>query len=192
MRHDLIVSYRYTHLNHPREVTPYVVDAARLLFINGVMVRNQSVLLRGVNDGLSEMTRLVKLLSDNHIHPYYTYVCDLVSGIEDMRTSIDSACHLEKHVRGITAGYNTPLFIVDAPGGGGKRDVHSYEVYDKEIGLSVYTAPGVRPGKLFVYPDPLHSLSPGIVSDWASDDRAREMVRMVVERAKMQGRIFGG
>ncbi len=182
----------HTHINHPREVTHYVVDAARLLFTNGVMVRNQSVLLRGVNDGFSEMTRLVKLLSDNHIHPYYTYVCDLVSGIEDMRTSIDSACHLEKRVRGITAGYNTPLFIVDAPGGGGKRDVHSYEVYDKETGLTVYAAPGVRPGKLFVYPDPLHSLSPGIAADWASDDRAREMVRMVVERAKMQGRISGG
>ncbi|KAG0086235.1 hypothetical protein BGZ92_008295, partial [Podila epicladia] len=167
----------HTHINHPREVTHYVEEAARVLFTNGVMVRNQSVLLRGVNDKISEMTRLVKALSDNHIHPYYTYVCDLVSGIEDMRTSIDDARHLEKHVRGQTAGYNTPLFVVDAPGGGGKRDVHSYEIYDKEIGLAVYTAPGVRPGKLFVYPDPLHSLSAGVASDWTIEKRAQEMVR---------------
>ncbi len=181
----------HTHINHPREVTHYVEEAARVLFTNGVMVRNQSVLLRGVNDKISEMTRLVKALSDNHIHPYYTYVCDLVSGIEDMRTSIDDARHLEKHVRGQTAGYNTPLFVVDAPGGGGKRDVHSYEIYDKEIGLAVYTAPGVRPGKLFVYPDPLHSLSAGVASDWTIEKRAQEMVRTVIERAKMQSRMSG-
>ncbi len=178
----------HTHINHPREMTHYVEEAAKLLFTNGVMVRNQSVLLRGVNDGVAEMTQLVKALGDNHIHPYYTYVCDLVSGIEDMRTSIDTACHLEKHVRGQTAGYNTPLFVVDAPGGGGKRDVHSYEIYDKEVGLAVYTAPSVRPGKFFVYPDPLHSLSPKIASDWAVEERAQEMLQMVIERARMQVR----
>ncbi len=178
----------HTHINHPREITHYVEEAAKLLFNQGVMVRNQSVLLRGVNDGKIEMSQLIKTLSDNHIHPYYTYACDLVSSIEDMRTSIDTACQLEKHVRGQTAGYNTPLFVVDAPGGGGKRDVHSYEIYDKEVGLAVYTAPGVRPGKLFVYPDPLHSLSPSAASDWAVKERAQEMVQTVIERAKIQSR----
>jgi lysine 2,3-aminomutase len=28
---------------------------------------------------------------------------------------------LEKIVRGVTAGFNTPHFVCDAPGGGGKR-----------------------------------------------------------------------
>ena len=55
--------------------------------------------------------------------------------------------HLEKHVRGATAGFNTPAFVLDAPGGGGKRDVHSPEHYDRATGISVFTSPSVKPGK---------------------------------------------
>ena len=36
---------------------------------------------------------------------------------------------VSKQVRGRTAGFQTPLFIVDLSGGGGKRDVHSAEWY---------------------------------------------------------------
>ena len=57
------------------------------------------------------------------------------------------ALDIEKHVRGSTAGFNTPTFVVDAPGGGGKRDAHSYEYYDRETGISVYTAPAVQAGR---------------------------------------------
>jgi lysine 2,3-aminomutase len=57
------------------------------------------------------------------VHPYYVYVHDLVKGVEDLRTTVQTAIELEKQVRGSTAGFNTPTFVVDAPGGGGKRDV---------------------------------------------------------------------
>ena len=67
---------------------------------------------------------------------------------------------LEKQVRGITAGYNIPSFVLDTMGGGGKRNVHSYEHYDRENGIAVFTSPAVRPGKLFYYFDPLHTLIP--------------------------------
>ena len=63
-------------------------------------------------------------------------------------------------MRGATAGFNTPTFVVDAPGGGGKRDAHSYEYYDRETGISVYSAPSVKPGQLFLYFDPLDQLPP--------------------------------
>ena len=62
-------------------------------------------------------------------------------------------------MRGATAGFNTPTFVVDAPGGGGKRDVHSYEYYDRITGVSVYTAPVVKPGQFFCYVDPLDTLA---------------------------------
>ena len=63
---------------------------------------------------------------------------DMVPGAEDMRTSVKQTIELEKEVRGVTAGFNTPLFVTDAPGGGGKRDVHSYDYYDETSGISVY------------------------------------------------------
>ena len=40
----------HTHFNHPREVTPLVEKAMRRLFAESIHVRNQAVLLRGVND----------------------------------------------------------------------------------------------------------------------------------------------
>ena len=84
--------------------------------------------MRGVNDDAATMTLLVKRLEYINIHPYYVYMHDFVNGVEDLRTSIQTALDIEKHVRGATAGYNTPTFVCDAPGGGGKRDVHSSNI----------------------------------------------------------------
>ena len=173
----------HTHFNHPREITPYVVRAANLLFAQGLMVRNQAVLLRGVNDNATTLTALVKRLGDLHIHPYYVYLCDPVVGIEDMRVDVATACRLEKEVRGYTAGYNMPAFVVDAPGGGGKRLVHSYERYDRDTGLAYYAAPAVKRGRLFVYPDPLHALSPSARKRWADPDLSRQMVGSIAHEA---------
>ena len=68
----------------------------------------------------------------------------MVKGVEALRTTVQTALDLEKQVRGVTAGFNTPVFVVDAPGGGGKRDAHSYEHYNRETGVSVYKSPNVN------------------------------------------------
>ena len=109
------------------------------LMERGIFVRNQSVLQRRVNDTPEVMTLLVKRLGHVNVHPYYVYVHDLVKGVEDLRTTVQTAIDIEKHVRGSTAGFNTPTFVVDAPGGGGKRDAHSFEHYNRTTGISVYT-----------------------------------------------------
>src|SRR6201999_1539226 len=121
----------------------------------GIVVRNQSVLQRRVNDTPEIMALLVKRLGHVNVHPYYVYMHDLVKGVEDLRTTLDTALVIEKHIRGITAGFNTPTFVVDAPGGGGKRDVHSFEHYDRQTGVSVFTSPSVHPDAYYFYFDPL-------------------------------------
>ena len=92
------------------------------------MVRNQSVLIRGVNDDKRTMQLLVRRLGYINVHPYYVYMHDMVKGVEDLRTTIQTAIDIEKFVRGSTAGFNTPTFVCDAPGGGGKRDLHSFRL----------------------------------------------------------------
>ncbi|NRF07763.1 KamA family radical SAM protein [Agrobacterium pusense] len=174
----------HSHFNHPHEITEYTIAAANHLFSRGITVRNQAVLLRGVNDDPVVLAKLVKTLSDLHIHPYYVYACDLVDGIEDLRLPIRRVCELEKYVRGVTAGYNTPAFVVDAPGGGGKRVVHSYELYDPELGLTAYTAPSVKSGAVFIYPDPLSSLSPERRLAWLDPERSKEMLCSFTDRAR--------
>jgi lysine 2,3-aminomutase len=116
------------------------------------------VIQSGVNDSVETMTLLVRRLSYINVQPYYVYQHDLVRGVEDLRTSVASSMEIEKAVRGTTAGFNTPTFVVDAPGGGGKRQVHSAEYYDRVTGVSVYTAPSVKPGRMFCYFDPIRTL----------------------------------
>jgi lysine 2,3-aminomutase len=178
----------HTHFNHPNEITGITEAAMDKLMERGVTVRNQSVLQRGVNDTPETMTLLVKRLGHVNVHPYYVYVHDLVKGVEDLRTTVDTAIHIEKHVRGYTAGFNTPTFVVDAPGGGGKRDAHSYEYYDRETGISVYTAPSVKPGQYFLYFDPLHQLSAVVQRQWQDPIEQERMVQSALQKAKSHAR----
>lgn len=178
----------HTHFNHPNEITGITEAAMNTLFERGIFVRNQTVLQRGVNDSPETMTLLVKRLGHVNVHPYYVYVHDLVKGVEDLRTSVDTAIHIEKHVRGSTAGFNTPVFVVDAPGGGGKRDAHSYEHYDRETGISVYQAPNVKPGQFFMYFDPLHQLSTSAQRRWADPAEQEVMVQSALQKAKERQR----
>ncbi len=157
----------HTHFNHPNEITGITRDAMHKLLEHGITVRNQSVLIRGVNDDPETMRLLVKRLGHVNVHPYYVYVHDLVKGAEDLRTTVQAALDIEKQVRGSTAGFNTPTFVVDAPGGGGKRDAHSFEHYDRGTGISVSQAPSVKPGQQYLYFDPIDRLPAEGRSRWA-------------------------
>jgi lysine 2,3-aminomutase len=167
----------HTHVNTPEEITWVTKEAMRVLFEAGVVVRNQSVLLRGVNDSVYRMALLVKRLSYIQIQPYYVYQHDLVRGVEDLRTSLAQCLAIEHGVRGITAGFNTPQFVVDTPGGGGKRIASTYDSYDPETGVSVYTAPSVKHGESFLYFDPLHALDARVADQWSNPDWQQRALR---------------
>lgn len=173
----------HTHFNHPREITWITQEAMGVLMERGVTVRNQSVLIRGVNDTPEIMGLLIKRLGHVNVHPYYVYQHDLVQGVEDLRTTLQTALTIEKTVRGTTAGFNTPTFVVDAPGGGGKRDAHSYEHYDRTTGISVFSAPSVKPGKLFYYFDPLDLLPEEGRRRWADPTEHEKMLEEATRAA---------
>ncbi len=173
----------HTHFNAPEEITWITEKALAVLFERGIFVRNQSVLIRGVNDAPERMQLLVKRLGHVNVHPYYVYMHDMVKGVEDLRTTIQTAVDIEKFVRGSTAGFNSPTFVCDAPGGGGKRDVHSFEHYDRENGITVYTAPSVKPGKAFMYFDPIDRLSPDAQARWAVKDIQDHMIHEALRKA---------
>jgi lysine 2,3-aminomutase len=142
----------------------------------GITVRNQSVLQRQVNDSVETMTLLIRRLGYVNVHPYYIYMHDLVKGVEDLRTTLQTGLTIEQGIRGATAGFNTPTLVVDAPGGGGKRDAHSYEHYDRTTGVSVFTAPAVHPGEMYFYFDPIDLLPPEGQARWADPAQHEKMV----------------
>jgi lysine 2,3-aminomutase len=174
----------HTHFNHPNEITWITERAMNLLFELGITARNQSVLQRNVNDRPEVMRLLVKRLGHLNVHPYYVYVHDLVKGVEDLRTTLATALEIEKSVRGSTAGFNTPVFVVDAPGGGGKRDAHSFEHYDRTTGISVYRSPAVRPGQLFLYFDPIDLLPEEGRRRWADPAQHQAMIDDALRKAQ--------
>ncbi len=175
-RHKEVVLH--THFNHPREITAITKAAMDKLCERGITVRNQTVLQRRVNDSVETMMLLVRRLGYVNVHPYYIYMHDLVKGVEDLRTTLQTGLDIEKGIRGATAGFNTPTVVVDAPGGGGKRDAHSYEHYDRGTGISVFTAPAVHAHEVYFYFDPLHLLPEEGRARWADP---AEQVRMVEE-----------
>jgi lysine 2,3-aminomutase len=81
----------------------------------------------------------------------------MVRGIEDLRTPLSTIIRLDKELRGTLSGFMMPAFVIDLPGGGGKRLVSTYESYDETTGVAVYRAPGL-PGKkgtqTYEYHDP--------------------------------------
>jgi lysine 2,3-aminomutase len=173
----------HTHFNHPREITETTQRAMARLFAAGVVTRNQSVLLRGVNDDPDTMKTLVRRLAHINVEPYYVFVADMVPGLEGLRTAVHEAVALEKHVRGDVAGFNMPTFVVDTLGGGGKRDVHSYEVYERRFGVAVYQAPAVAPGRLLYTLDPIDSLPPEGQRRWSDPAEHRAILAEVAARA---------
>jgi len=112
-----------THFNHPNELTPEAREACAKLANAGVPLGNQSVLLRGVNDDVRVMKKLVHELVKARIRPYYIYQCDLSMGLEHFRTPVSKGIEIIENLRGHTSGYAVPTFVVDAPGGGGKTPV---------------------------------------------------------------------
>lgn len=178
----------HTHFNHPNEITAITRESMNVLFERGITIRNQSVLQRDVNDDRDTAVLLTKRLGEINVHPYYVYQHDMVQGVEDLRTPVHTALDLEKWVRGTTAGFNCPLYIVDLPGGGGKRNIHSFDYYDRAKGISVYQAPSVKGDQYFTYFDPLHSLPEDVQADWMDPTERKKMIDTALEAARYSAR----
>ncbi|MBQ8325020.1 MAG: KamA family radical SAM protein [Clostridia bacterium] len=75
--------YIVTHFEHPREITPDAIEAIDLLKRQGgVALKNQTVLLRGVNDSPTVLAELMTKLTVCGISPYYVFQCRPVSGVK--------------------------------------------------------------------------------------------------------------
>lgn len=108
------------HITHPDELTPEMSAACIRLADAGIPLGSQTVLLAGINDSVSTMTRLVHGLLQIRVRPYYLYQCDPIPGSSHFRTPISKGLEIIQGLRGHTTGYAVPTYVVDAPGGGGK------------------------------------------------------------------------
>ncbi len=129
----------HTHVNSAQSVTPLVAKASRAMLEAGVRdVRNQGVLMRGVNDTTQDLLDLCFALSDGaSVTPYYFYMCDMIPFAEHWRVSLAHAQHLQHAMMGYLPGFATPRIVCDVPFVG-KRWVHQVDTYDTERGISYW------------------------------------------------------
>lgn len=104
------------HFNHPDELAPEVLQACYRLTSRGIKLRNQTVLLKGINDSIETMGQLFKLLLRNNIIPYYMNHCMPVEGSDYLRTSVKKGLDIYRHL--CTESSTAIPHYVYAPSGG--------------------------------------------------------------------------
>jgi lysine 2,3-aminomutase len=145
--HPLFMSL---HFSHPDELTPESARACETLANAGIPLGSQTVLLKGVNDEIDTMKKLMHKLLMARVKPYYLYQCDPIPGSSHFRTSVEKGLEIMSGLRGHTSGYAIPSFVIDAPGGGGKIPLLPKYLQDKDenyIYLKNYR------GKIYRYPN---------------------------------------
>lgn len=183
-KHDVDLAL-HTHVNHAQQVTPLVAEAAQMLLDFGFRdVRNQGVLLRGVNTTSEALLDLCFTLLDRaHIMPYYFYMCDMIPNSEHWRIAVHEAQALQHDIMGYMPGYATPRLLCDVPFVG-KRWVHQVAEYDRDRGISYWTKnyrttieaeDGGALNKRYEYYDPIYTL-PTIGQEWWRENAEKEAV----------------
>jgi lysine 2,3-aminomutase len=127
----------HTHVNAAQQVTPLVGEAVKVFLDAGFRdVRNQGVLLRGVNTSVNELLELCFMLLDHaKVMPYYFYMCDMIPNAEHWRVAVWEAQELQFGIMGYLPGFATPRVVCDVPFVG-KRWVHQIAGYDRARGIS--------------------------------------------------------
>jgi EF-P beta-lysylation protein EpmB len=104
------------HSNHPNELSEPVVDAIRRLKQTGVLLLNQSVLLKHVNDSLEILTSLSERLFAAGILPYYLHLLDRVQGAAHFEVDEASARALQQGLLASLPGYLVPKLVREIAG----------------------------------------------------------------------------
>jgi lysine 2,3-aminomutase len=176
----------HTHVNAAQSVTPLVARAARAMLDAGIRdVRNQGVLLRGVNASADELLDLCfALLDEAGIMPYYFYMCDMIPGAEHWRLTLGEAQALQCAIMGYLPGFATPRVVCDVPYVG-KRWVHQVARYDAVLGISYWTKnyrtaleaeDPLALDREYPYYDPVHRLPADGEAWWRARAQEPELV----------------
>ncbi len=138
-------------------------------------MRNQGVLLRGVNTTADDLLDLCfAMQGEANILPYYFYMCDMIPNAEHWRISLGEAQQHQLDIMGYLPGFATPRLVCDVPYVG-KRWVHQEVSYDRVRGISRWSK-SYRTGldatdpdaltRVYPYYDPIDSLPPSGQAWW--------------------------
>jgi L-lysine 2,3-aminomutase len=116
-KHIVIV----VHCNHANEINDRVITACKRLRNNDIILFNQSVLLKGVNDNVAALCDLSEQLFTFGVIPYYLHVLDKATGTGHFEVSEPEAQALIKHIQATLPGYLVPKLVKEKPGATSKQ-----------------------------------------------------------------------
>lgn len=108
------------HANHPNEFDDEIFSRLKMLQRLGIVILNQSVLLRGVNDKAATMIQLCELLVNHGILPYYLHQLDRVQGASHFEVSEEEGRALIREISQHLPGYAVPKYVREIAGEPGK------------------------------------------------------------------------
>ncbi|MEP6484272.1 MAG: EF-P beta-lysylation protein EpmB [Rudaea sp.] len=111
------------HVNHANEIDASVKTALKRLRDAGAHLLNQSVLLRGINDGVDALAELSERLFEVGVLPYYLHQLDRVAGTAHFDVDDARALELMDGLRGRLSGYLVPRLVREIAGESSKIPV---------------------------------------------------------------------
>jgi EF-P beta-lysylation protein EpmB len=111
------------HANHANELGSDVAGALQRLRGNGMMLFNQAVLLRGVNDTVASQYALSDRLTALGVAPYYLHQLDPVQGAAHFQVGDAAAVKLVEDLRRQAPGYMVPRLVREVEGDDAKRPI---------------------------------------------------------------------
>jgi len=125
--HPTIKTILVTHCNHPQEINSEVVLAAQKLKKAGVILLNQTVLLKGINDHVDILAALSEALFSADILPYYLHILDKVQGAAHFDLALQTARTLHQGLIERLSGYLVPKLVCEQPGAPAKVSMTGLE-----------------------------------------------------------------
>lgn len=111
LKHILVL-----HLNHPNEVTPILKASLAPLLDLKVVLLNQSVLLKEINDQADILAELSEACFDAGILPYYLHQLDQVAGAGHFQVEEVKAQQIILELRTKLSGYLVPRYVKEVAG----------------------------------------------------------------------------
>jgi EF-P beta-lysylation protein EpmB len=111
------------HCNHANEIDDDVANACARLRSAGVILLNQSVLLRDVNDNATALCELSEKLFDIDVLPYYLHFLDKANGTGHFQVSKTDALALFEAMQNQLPGYLVPKLVTEQAGALAKQNL---------------------------------------------------------------------
>ena len=111
------------HANHANELDAHVAASLARLSNAGIVLLNQAVLLKGVNDTVDAQVQLCERLVELRVLPYYLHQLDRVAGAAHFEVPVAKGLRIIDELRSRLPGYAVPRYVKEVAGAESKVEL---------------------------------------------------------------------